>query len=273
MEPSTLAPLRHGANRFVLVDGHHPEAHPPDRPAPAIGVLLAHAEPLVRAGLRALLEQQRDIIVTDEAPTGEDAVALASRRRPDVVLIDLRLPGLDGVDAVRRIAAEPGPGHPKVLVLSHSERDEEMLAALRAGASGLLVGDIHPPELVRAVRVVAGGEALLSPSVTRRLIEELVAHPDPGPGRLERFEELTAREREVAMLVAMGMTNEEIAERLVVSRATAKTHVSRAMGKVHAHDRAKLVALAYQAGLVAPRRLGSDTTGSARASVAPPVAA
>jgi DNA-binding NarL/FixJ family response regulator len=273
MEPSTLDPLRHGADRLVLVDGHHPAAHPPDRPAAAISVLLAHTEPLARAGLRALLEQQRDIIVTGEAPTGEDAVALASRTRPDVVLMDLRLPGLDGMDAVRRIVAEPGSGQPGVLVLSRSDRDEEVLAALRAGASGVLVDDILPPELVRAVRVVAAGEALLSPSVTRRLIEELAAQPDAGPGRLARFDALTAREREVATLVAMGMTNDEIAERLVVSRATAKTHVSRAMGKVHAHDRAKLVALAYQAGLVTPPRLGSDTGGGAGASVAPPVAA
>ena len=273
MEPSALAPLRHGANRLVLVDGHHPQAYASERPAPAIGVLLAHAEPLVRAGIRALLEQQHDIIVTHEAATGEDAVALASRTRPDVVLIDLSLPGLDGMDAVRRILADPDPGQPRVLALSRSDRDDEGLAALRAGASGLLLDDIDPPELVRAVRVVAGGEALLSPSVTRRLIEELAAQPDAGPGRPARFDELTAREREVATLVAMGMTNQEIAERLVVSPATAKTHVSRAMGKVHAHDRAKLVALAYQAGLVAPGRLGSGTGGGDRTSVALRVAA
>ena len=273
METSTLAPLRHGADRLVLVDGHHLEAYPADRPAPAIGVLLAHAEPLVRAGLRALLERQGDIVVMGEAATAGEAVALASRRRPDVVLVDLRLPGLDGTDAVRRILADPGPGQPAVLALSRPDRDEEVLGVLRAGASGLLVDDIDPPELVRAVRVVADGEALLSPSVTRRLIDELAGQLDAVHGRSARFDELTTREREVASLVAMGMTNDEIAERLVVSPATAKTHVSRAMGKVHAHDRAKLVALAYQAGLVATGRPRSATGSGARASAVPRVAA
>jgi CheY-like chemotaxis protein len=157
MEPNTLAPRRHGSTRLVVVDPRHPNAYRAARPAPPVGVLLVHAEPLVRAGLRAVLEQQRDIIVTDEASTGEEAVALASRRRPDVVLIDLRLPSLDGMDAVRRIVAEPGPGRPRVLVLSRSDRDEEVFAALRAGAGGLLAGDTGVHGGPRRVSQLGGG--------------------------------------------------------------------------------------------------------------------
>jgi DNA-binding NarL/FixJ family response regulator len=272
MAPSTISPRPHSpSNRLVVVSGRDGDAYPPAPPARKIGVLLAHAEPLVRAGLRAALERADDMSVTDEAATGEAAVARASRRRPDVVVIDLRLPGLGGMEAMRRLLADAEARRPAVLVLSRSDRDEELFAALRAGASGVLVGDTVGDDLVRAVRVVAGGGALLSPRLTRRLIEQVAAQPEPPT--VGQLDDLTAREREVVGLVATGLTNDEIAERLVVSPATAKTHVSRAMVKVHAHDRAKLVALAYQAGLVAPRRLGSDTGGGDRTSVAQRLAA
>jgi DNA-binding NarL/FixJ family response regulator len=255
MEPSplTLHP-RKASNRLVVLEGQGADTSSSDARAPAISVLLAHGEALVRAGLRALLEQERDIRVIDEAADGEQAVALARRSRPDLVLTDIRLPGLDCLEATRRILAEPELAGTKVLVLSPSESDDELFGALRAGASGFMVGDTEPVELVRAVRVVAGGEALLSPRVTRRLIEEFAAQPDPGRPVPAQFEELTAREREVMTLVAMGLTNAEVAEHLVVSPATAKTHVSRAMMKLHARDRARLVALAYQGGFVEPRQ-------------------
>ena len=249
MTPSTLTPPRRAPNRFVLVNGQDPDRSPS---ASAITVLLAHSEALARGALRALLAQQRDIRVTDEAADGEAAVALAGRSRPDLVLMDLRLPGLDGVAATRRIRADPALAGTRVLVLSASGRDDELFGALRAGAGGFLLADTEPGELVRAIRVVARGEALLSPRVTRRLIEEFAAQPDPHRPVPALFEELTAREREVMTLVAMGLTNAEIAEHLVVSPATAKTHVSRAMTKLGARDRAQLVALAYRHRLVEP---------------------
>ena len=225
----------------------------PSSPA-AIRVLLADCERLVRAGFRALLEAQRDLTVVAEAADGYEAVALASETRPDVVLMDIRLPGLDGLEATRRILSDPSLGDVSVVILTAFERDEDVFSALRAGASGFLVKDTEPGELLGAVRVVAGGEAQLSPSVTRRLIEQFAAQPDPKRPAPEQLDELTPREREVMTLVAMGLSNAEIAERLVVSPATAKTHVSRAMVKLHAHDRAKLVAVAYESGLMEPRR-------------------
>jgi DNA-binding NarL/FixJ family response regulator len=220
--------------------------------SPAISVLLAESAGLVRAGLRALLEDSADITVAGQAATGEDAVAVAIERRPDVVLMDVRLSGLSGVEATRRIVADPDLSHVKVLMLSASDGDEDLFGALRAGASGFLMKDTEPADLLRAVRAVAGGGAHLAPNVTRRLIEEFTCIPDmqrPCPVALE---ELTAREREVVTLVALGLSNDEIAQRLVVSPATAKTHVSRAMVKLHARDRAKLVALAYETGFVEP---------------------
>ena len=268
MTPSTLTPPRRAPNRFVLVNGHEPDAAPSVSPTT---VLLAHGEALARGGLRALLEQQRDIRVTHEAADGEEAVALARYTRPDLVVMDLRLPGLDGLKglaATRRIRAEPALAGTRVLVLSASERDDELFGALRAGAGGFLLADTEPGELVRAIRVVARGEALLSPRVTRRLIEEFAAQPDPARPVPALFEELTAREREVMTLVAMGLTNAEIAEHLVVSPATAKTHVSRAMMKLHARDRANLVALAYRGGFV-PSRPIADAQPGARVLAAP----
>jgi DNA-binding NarL/FixJ family response regulator len=216
--------------------------------AAPIRLVVAQREGLVRAGLRALLDREDDLAVVAEASRGEEAIAMAAELRPDVVLIDIALPGLDPLQATRRIrglAAE-------VLVIGDGAADEELFGALHAGAGGFLVHDAEPAELLRAVRSVAAGEALLSPSATRRLIDELAAQPDPHRPVPERLEELTAREREVMGLVAMGLTNAEIAVRLVVSPATAKTHVSRAMLKLHARDRAQLVTLAYQSRLVEP---------------------
>jgi DNA-binding NarL/FixJ family response regulator len=220
----------------------------------AIRLLLAHEEGLIRAGVRALLGAEADVIVVGEASRGEDVVAVAGELRPDVVLLDIRLPGLDALQATRQILAAPDRAHTKVLLLGSCDSDEELFRALHAGASGFLVKETEPVELVRAIRSVSQGHAMLSPSVTRRLIDEFSSQPDPLRPVPERLEELTAREREVMGLVAMGLTNHEIAARLVVSPATAKTHVSRAMLKLHARDRSQLVMLAYQTRLVEPRR-------------------
>jgi DNA-binding NarL/FixJ family response regulator len=216
-----------------------------------IRVLLADDQALVRAGFRALLEAQPDMEVVGEAADGEEALALADAHAPDVVLMDIRMPGLDGLEATRRIAADGRLGGVRVVILTTFELDEYVYEALRAGASGFLVKDTEPAELLRGVRVVAGGDALLSPGVTRRLIEEFAARAKPPPpsGALEA---LTNREREVMALAAEGLSNEQIARRLVMSTATAKTHVSRAMVKLGARDRAQLVVHAYESGLVRP---------------------
>jgi DNA-binding NarL/FixJ family response regulator len=215
-----------------------------------IRVMLAEDQPLMRAGLRVLLENEEDIRVTGEASDGEQAVALARQTHPDVILMDIRMPGLDGVEATRRIADDAQLSGVRILILTTLESDEYVFEALRAGASGFLVKDGDVAELLRAVRVIAAGEALLSPGATRRLIEELTAWPERGRLAPALLGELTDREREVMTLVAYGLTNHEIAERLVISPATAKAHVSRTMLKLHAHDRAQLVVLAYQTGLV-----------------------
>jgi len=214
-----------------------------------IRVLIAHGQALVRAGFRSLLEGGQRIAVVGEADKGEDAVALAQRIGPDVVLIDATLPGLDVVEATRQIALLP---RVRVMVLTATDADDLVFASLRAGASGFLVQNTEPGELVRAIRMVARGEALLSSSLTRRLIAAFVSQPQVRAPAPELLEELTAREREATGLAARGLTNDEIAERLAVSPATAKTHVSRAMVKVHARDRAQLVAMAYECGLVYP---------------------
>jgi DNA-binding NarL/FixJ family response regulator len=215
-----------------------------------IGVLLVDDQPLVRAGLSVLLEAEDDINVAGEADEGAEAVRVARAVRPDVVVMDVRMPGLDGLQALRQIIdALP---EVRVLILTTFEMDEYIYAALRGGASGFLLKDTEPSELVRAIRVVAGGEAVLSPSVTRRLMAEFAARPErPGAGP-EQLDRLTDREREVMALVAAGLSNDDIAARLVVAPATAKTHVSRAMRKLGAHDRAQLVVLAYETGLVYP---------------------
>jgi DNA-binding NarL/FixJ family response regulator len=222
-----------------------------------IRVLLADDQVLVRAGFRALLDAQADIEVVGEADDGAAAVALAAELRPDVVLMDIRMPGLDGLEATRQIGARPELAEVKVVVLTTFELDEYVFEALRGGAAGFLVKDTEPADLLRAVRVVAAGDALLSPGVTRRLIGEFAARSKgPGQPSTPALGLLTEREREVLTLVGMGLSNDEIARRLVVSPLTAKTHVSRAMVKLGVRDRAQLVVLAYESGLVRPGWLG-----------------
>jgi DNA-binding NarL/FixJ family response regulator len=223
-----------------------------------ITVLLADDQALVRAGFRALLDAESDIEVVGEAADGLDAVRLAQQTRPDVVLMDIRMPGVDGLEATRRIAADAALAATRVVILTTFELDEYVFEALRTGASGFLVKDTEPVDLIRGVRAVAAGDALLSPSVTRRVIGEFA-----GAGRAGRtatpprgLEQLTEREREVMVLVAAGLSNDEIAGRLLISPATAKTHVSRAMIKLGARDRAQLVVYAYEAGLIRPGWLG-----------------
>jgi DNA-binding NarL/FixJ family response regulator len=216
-----------------------------------IRVLLADDQALVRAGFRSLLDAQDDIEVVGEAASGEEAVHLAALLVPNVVLMDIRMPGMDGLRATRSMAADPALSEVRVVILTTFGLDEYVFEAIRSGASGFLVKDTEPGELLHAVRVVAGGEALLSPSVTRRLIEEYAARAKQ-PLATKNLEELTTREREVMALVAAGLSNQEIAERLFVSPATAKTHVSRAMVKLGARDRAQLVVIAYESGLVRP---------------------
>ncbi len=216
-----------------------------------IKVMLADDQVLVRAGFRALLDAQPGIEVVGEASDGVHAVRLAAQTDPDVILMDIRMPGMDGLEATRRIAADPDRAGTRIVILTTFELDEYVFEALRGGASGFLVKDTEPVELTHAVRAVAAGDALLSPSVTRRLIAEFAARakePAPSP----RLNALTDREREVMALVGEGLSNEEIAARLVVSPATAKTHVSRTMVKLGARDRAQLVVFAYESGLVKP---------------------
>ncbi|WP_329522260.1 response regulator transcription factor [Spirillospora sp. NBC_01491] len=216
-----------------------------------IKVLLADDQILVRAGFRALLDAQADIEVVGEAGDGEEAVAQARRLRPDVILMDIRMPGTDGLEATRRIASDERLDGVRIVILTTFELDEYVFEALRGGASGFLVKDTEPVELIHAVRSVAAGDALLSPSVTRRLIAEFAARAK-APAPSTRLNALTDREREVMALVGEGLSNEEIAARLVVSPATAKTHVSRTMVKLSARDRAQLVVFAYESGLVKP---------------------
>ncbi|MEU8617867.1 response regulator transcription factor [Streptomyces sp. NPDC048623] len=218
-------------------------------------VLLADDQSLVRAGFHALLSAQPDIEVAGEAADGAEAVAQVRALRPDVVLMDIRMPRLDGLAATREITGDPGLAAVKVVMLTTFELDEYVFEAIRSGASGFLVKDTEPEELLRAVRAVTEGDALLSPGVTRRLIEEFAAR-SKAPARAAGLDELTEREREVMALVGLGLSNEEIARRLVVSPLTAKTHVSRTMVKLGARDRAQLVVLAYESGLVRPGWLG-----------------
>ncbi|NDZ83743.1 response regulator transcription factor [Streptomyces sp. SID10853] len=220
-----------------------------------IRVLLADDQSLVRAGFQALLGAQPDIEVTGEAADGAEALTLVRELRPDVVLMDIRMPVLDGLAATRKITADPDLDGVKVVMLTTFELDEYVFEAIRSGASGFLVKDTEPEELLRAVRAVVDGDALLSPGVTRRLIAEFAAR-SKEPAEAVGLGRLTEREREVMALVGIGLSNEEIARRLVVSPLTAKTHVSRAMVKLGARDRAQLVVLAYESGLVRPGWLG-----------------
>ncbi|MCE3554883.1 response regulator transcription factor [Pseudonocardia sp. RS11V-5] len=217
-----------------------------------VRVLIADDEALVRSGFRVLVETEPGMVVVGEAGDGATAVELARRSRPHVVLMDIRMPGVDGLCATRRIVADPDLAGVHVLILTTFDHDEYVVDALGAGAAGFLIKNTEPAQLLRGIRVVAGGEALLSPGLTRRLIARLTARaamPRPDPDALTR---LTAREREVVALVAHGLSNAEIAGELTISHATAKTHVSRAMTKLGARDRAQLVALAYRHRLVEP---------------------
>jgi DNA-binding NarL/FixJ family response regulator len=214
-------------------------------------VLIADDQALVRAGFRVLIDSASDLEVVGEAADGVQAVTLARSLHADVVLMDIRMPEMDGLAATRELLAGENP--PRVIILTTFDIDEYVFEALRAGASGFLLKDTEPEELLQAVRVVAEGDALLAPSVTRRLIEEFATRPDPHRTPPEALSVLTEREREVLSLVARGLTNHEIATELVISPATAKTHVSRAMMKLGARDRAQLVVIAYETGLVKAR--------------------
>ncbi|WP_214104544.1 response regulator [Acrocarpospora catenulata] len=215
-----------------------------------IRVLLVDDQPLIRAGFRALLEAEDDIEVVGEASEGAQGLALARRHLPDVALVDVQMPGMDGIETTRRIAGDPDLSGVHVIILTNYGLDEYVYEALRAGATGFLVKDTDPADLLHGIQVAARGDALLSPAITRRLIGEFVARrPHPVPAGLPH---LTDREREVTALAAQGLSNDEIAAHLVISPATVKTHVSRAMMKVHARDRAQLVVFAYQSGLTSP---------------------
>jgi len=214
-----------------------------------IRVLLVDDQALIRAGFRALLGAEDDIEVVAEAANGRDAVEQAGRYLPDVALVDIQMPVLDGIEATRRIAAQPRLSGVHVVILTNYGLDEHVYAALKAGACGFLVKDTDPADLLHGIRVAARGDALLSPAITRRLIDAYVSRPG-GTGLTTGMDALTNREREVVALAARGLTNDEIAGRMVISPATAKTHISRAMTKLHARDRAQLVVFAYESGLV-----------------------
>ncbi|MBN2821737.1 MAG: response regulator transcription factor [Coriobacteriia bacterium] len=222
----------------------------------SIRVLIADDQALVRAGFRVLLEAASDIEVLGEAEDGEQAVSLSAQLQPDVILMDIRMPEMDGLEATRRIIAERTGSAPRVLMLTTFDADEYVYEALRVGASGFLLKDTDPKQLVEGVRVVAAGDALLSPSVTRRLIAEFASRPEVRRARPKELASLTEREHEVLTLVSAGLSNDEIAERLFISPATSKTHVSRVMMKLNARDRAQLVVMAYESGLVTPGQSG-----------------
>jgi DNA-binding NarL/FixJ family response regulator len=217
----------------------------------SIRVALVDDQALVRSGFRMILEGQPDMEVVAEAADGLEAVSETARTRPDVVLMDIRMPRMDGIDATRRISEMDGVAS-RVLILTTYDLDEYVFRGLRAGASGFLLKDVAPEELVRAIRVVAEGESLLSPSITRRVIEEFVRTPDRTAAVPAELASLTDREREVLVLIAHGLTNAEIAERLFLSMATVKTHVNRVFMKLRVRDRAQAVVLAYESGIVLP---------------------
>ncbi len=252
--PAGGGPGRHAGGRTSRrwrVPGRRRPAPPQGRALVVISVVIADDQALVRAGFRALLDAQDDIVVVAEAADGDEAYRLALEHQPNVVLMDIRMPGADGLTATRHIVGDARLEAVRVVILTTFDLDEYVFEAIRSGANGFLVKDTEPAELLRAVRAVVAGDALLSPGITRRLIEEF-AQRAKDPSGLPDLDRLTDREREVVGLVAEGLSNEEIAARLVMSAATAKTHVSRAMVKVGARDRAQLVVFAYETGLVRP---------------------
>jgi DNA-binding NarL/FixJ family response regulator len=214
-----------------------------------IRVALADDQALVRMGLRVLIEAEDDLSLVGEAADGKEAVALVRTTHPDVILMDVRMPVMDGIEALRLIAEDVALASTRVIVLTTFELDDYVFEALRAGASGFLIKDTEPAELLRALRVVSAGESLLSPAVTRRVINEFVTRPPKRPSPHPNLNTLTEREREIVALVAEGLSNDEIAGRLFLSPATVRTHVSRSMMKLYARDRAQLVVYAYQSGL------------------------
>jgi len=217
-----------------------------------IRVLLVDDQPLIRSGFRALLDIEDDIEVVAEAADGSEGLALARQHLPDIALIDIQMPVIDGIEATRRIAADPALSGVHIVILTNYGLDEYVFNALRAGAAGFLVKDIEPDDFLHAIRVAARGDALLAPSITRKLINRYVTQPLPQEAGTV-LKRLTNREREAVALVAQGLSNDQIADAMVISPMTAKTHINRAMTKLHARDRAQLVVLAYESGLVAPR--------------------
>ncbi|MFF4154231.1 response regulator [Streptomyces sp. NPDC001651] len=217
-----------------------------------IRVLLVDDQPLIRSGFRALLDLEHDIEVVAEAADGEECLTLIEEQLPDVALIDIQMPVMDGIEATRRIAANPALAGVHVVMLTNYGMDEYVYDAMRAGAAGFLVKDIVPEDLLHAVRVAARGDALLAPSITRKLIHRYLTQPPPPARAGAALEELTSREREAVALAAHGLTNDQIADRMVISPMTAKTHINRAMTKLHARDRAQLVIRAFESGLVSP---------------------
>jgi len=217
-----------------------------------IRVLVADDQALVRGSFRILVDTAPDLASVGEAATGAEAVEIAGRQKPDVVLMDVQMPDMDGIEATRQITADPRTSAARVLILTTFDLDEYVFAALHAGASGFLLKDTRPADLLDAIRVVAAGDALLAPAVTRRLIEEFTRRPEPRPLPAAVTDEITEREREVLTLVGLGLSNTEIAARLHVSLSTAKTHVGHLLTKLGARDRAQLVIAAYNTGLVRP---------------------
>ena len=218
-----------------------------------ISVLIADDQALVRGGLRMIIDAQHDMHVVGEAENGAEAVATTEQIQPDVVLMDIRMPELDGIAATRRLA-DRGPAKTRVLMLTTFDEDQLVYQAMRAGASGFLLKSAPPARLAEAIRIIAAGEALLAPSITRRLVEDFVRRPPPGEEAPGELTELTDREREVLALVARGLSNAEIAAELVVSEATVKTHVNHVLGKLNLRDRVQAVVLAYETGFIQPRR-------------------